>query len=155
MPNYGSGKPILSSSIDRLLASATMKVLRADLIDIPVHAWPRMQGIVRVFVAENVGPLLLRYIKLHEYAHVVAGELEEPERARFTEPLPEQEPVADLFALLGIMDEAETDQGALYVEHRIRELVPLDDLGWQRFRIPWLAPEVCAVRALLKERDDA
>jgi hypothetical protein len=155
VPSYGSGRAIQSRAIDKLLTASGMKVLRADLADIPVDVWPRFQGVVRIFIDNQVGPQLLRYIKLHEVAHALAGEAEEPERFRFTGPLPESEPVADLFALLGVLDEAETDQGAAFVEERVRELVPLDDVGWQRFRIPWLAPEVCVVRQLLKEETDA
>lgn len=155
LSGYGRGKPVTSLEIDRLLKAFHMRVLRADLVDIPAATWPQIGGITKVFIDQAVGPELARYIKLHELGHRIAGDVDEPTSFAFTGPLPEAEPIADLFALLGVLDEAETEQGALYVERRIHELVPLDDRGWQQFRIPWLAPEVCAVRAILTEADDA
>lgn len=144
-----------SAEIDRLLAAFSVRVLRADLLDIPAMAWPEIQGVTKVFVDRGLGPSLVRFIKLHELGHRIAGDTSEPIIFAFTGPLPEAEPVADIFALLGVLDEAETEQGAVYVEQRIREIVPLDDIGWQRFRVPWLAPEVCIMRKILKGETDA
>ncbi len=115
-----------------------MKVLRADQ-GIPADTWPPIDGVVHIFVDHSVGPQLLRYIQLHEVGHYLAGDLEEPTRFNFDGPLPEAEEVADLFALRGVLDAAELEQGASYIEGRIRELVPLEDRGWQTHRIPRLA----------------
>lgn len=144
-----------SRHIERLLRAFGMIVLRADMVDIPAATWPETNGVTKVFLDAGVGPGLARYIKLHELGHRIAGDTSEPIYFVFNGPLPEAEPVADLFALLGVLDEVDTDQGPEWTEARIRELVPLDDRGWQQFRIPWLAPEVCVVRALLKEAIDA
>jgi len=82
---------------------------------------------------------------------VATGDADEPTELQFTGPLPEAEEVADLFALLGILDETDTDHGPEWVEHRIRELVPLDDRGWQVHRIPRLSVKVCRMRQLVKD----
>ena len=151
--DYGRAGSVSSRQIERLLRAHTMKVLRADMVDVPAVAWPEIRGVVHVFLDESVGPALARYIKLHELGHRIAGDVSEPIIFQFTGPLPEAEPVADLFALLGILDEAVTDQGPEWTEATIREAVPLQDRGWQLHRIPWLAPEVCRVREMLKEQE--
>lgn len=142
VPGYGTGRPASSRELDRLLAAGGLKVLRADLRDVPVDVWPRTHGVIRIFVDHSVGPAVLRYVKLHEAGHWLAGDAEEPIAFAFDGPLPEAEPVADLFALLGLLDRAEIEQGPEYVDGRLRELVPLDDRGWQVHRIPWLAREL-------------
>ena len=138
VPEYGAGRPVTSAEIDRMLRLHSMEVLRAP-IGVPADVWPPLQGVVYVFVDDAVGPALLRYIKLHELGHRLAGDLEEPTMFVFDGPLPEAEEVADLFALLGVLDSAVLEQGAEFIEDRIRELVPLDDRGWQTYRIPRLA----------------
>lgn len=127
-----------------------MEVLRAN-ISIPADVWPPINGVVHLFVSRDVGPQLLRYIKLHEIGHRLAGDLEEPTMFVFDGPLPEAEEVADLFAVVGILDRAEIGQGPEYVESRIRELVPLDNYGWQTYRIPRLAGRVCELVGWLEE----
>jgi hypothetical protein len=150
VPGFGEGRAVSARQIDRLLRAHSMRVLRSDLADLPAVAWPEIRGVVKVFIDLGVGPAVARYVKLHELGHRIAGDVSEPTIFRFTGPLPEAEPVADIFALLGLLDEADTDQGPEWTERRIRDLVPLDDRGWQQHRVPWLAPEVCRTREMLR-----
>lgn len=150
LPAYGSGRPATSAEIDHLLAVCSMEVVRAD-ISVPADVWPPIDGVINVFVALHIGPAELRYIKLHEIGHRLAGDLEEPTLFVFDGPLPESEEVADLFALVGILDSAEIDQGPDYVEERIRELVPFDNYGWQTYRVPRLARKLVRVKELVQE----
>ena len=144
VPTYGTGRPATSYQIDRLLEACSMELVRAN-ISVPADVWPEIDGVAYLFVGPHVGPAELRYIKLHEIGHRLAGDLEEPTIFVFDGPLPESEEVADLFALLGILDAAELEQGPEYVEARIRELVPLDNYGWQTYRVPRLAGKVCTL----------
>lgn len=80
---------------------------------------------------------------LHEVGHVLMGDIEEPTYLTFTGPLPESEDLADLFSLVALLDRAEIDHGPEFVEARIREIVPLENYGWQTYRIPRLAGRVC------------
>jgi len=114
-------------------------------MDAPAVLLPPWRGLYRLIMAPWVSPLLARHVTLHEVAHVIGGDIEEPTIFVFDGPLPEAEEVADLFALLGILDAAELEQGPEYVEARIRELVPLDNYGWQTYRVPRLAGKVCGL----------
>ena len=86
--------------------------------------------------------------------YLFAGDLEEPTMFVFDGPLPESEEVADLFALLGILDPAELEQGPVYVEDRIRQLVPLENYGWATYRVPRLATKVVVLWQLMTRRID-
>lgn len=153
VPSYAESHPVRAAEVDVLLRACSMKVLRAD-IQIPADTWPPLDGVVHVFVDHGVGPLLLRYIKLHEIGHQFAGDLDEPTMFVFDGPLPEAEEVADLFALLGVLDAAEVEHGPEFVETRIRELVPLDNYGWQTFRVPRLAGKLVVLRQMMKRGID-
>lgn len=155
VPNYGRGRAVSREDARRLADLFRVQVMRADLRDVPAVLTPPILGRHRLFLDERVGPDVAHFILLHETAHVATGDADEPTLLQFTGPLPEAEEVADLFALLGLLDEIDTDQGAAWVEDRIRQLVPLDDRGWQVHRIPRLAPRVCRMRELVKEWLDA
>lgn len=96
-------------------------------------------------MARWVSPQLARHVTLHEVGHILAGDIDEPTILSFDGPMPEGEDVADLFSLLALLDAAELGQGPEYLEQRIRELVPLDNYGWQTYRVPRLAGKVVAL----------
>jgi len=48
-----------------------------------------------------------------------------------------------------MLDEVHLGQGEEWVESKIREMVPLEDRGWQDYRIRDLAPRVIRMRALI------
>lgn len=154
VPSYARGRPAARSDVAALLRFFKVSVLRADLVDIPAILTPPIHGQHRLVLDYAVGPTLALFIELHEVGHVAAGDADEPTVLRFTGPLPEAEEVADLFALCGILDDADCEQGAGWVEQRIRELVPLDDRGWQVHRIPRLAGKVVRMKELVREWED-
>lgn len=151
VPHYGRGQSVSRADVSLLSSFFKVQVMRASLRDVPAVLTPPIRGRHRLFLDESVGPDVALFIELHETGHVATGDADEPTVLQFTGPLPEAEEVADLFALLGILDEADTDQGPVWIEHRIRELVPLDDRGWQVHRIPRLATKVCRMRQLVKD----
>jgi hypothetical protein len=151
VPSYGRGRAVTRAEAAALMRLFNVDVLRGDLVDVPALLTPPVHGRFRLILDHRVGPDVARFIELHEVGHVATGDADEPTVLQFTGPLPEAEEVADLFALLGVLDELDTDQGPAWVEQRIRELVPLDDRGWQVHRIPRLAAKVCRMRNLAKE----
>ena len=150
VPGYGSGRTT-AADVRQLLAAFNVDVIRAE-IDTPAILTPPVRGIYRLVLSDTVNREVARHIQLHEVGHVVCGDASEPIFLKFTGPLPEAEEVADLFALVGVIDAAEAEQGAEYVEQLIRQRVPLDDRGWQKYRIPDLAPKVVRMRTLIEER---
>jgi hypothetical protein len=151
IPGYGTGAAIRWADVERVLEFNGVRVHRSNL-DTPAFLTPRFGGYHRLYIADWLPRSVVRYIELHECGHVLAGDADEPMVLQFTGPLPEAEEVADLFALSGIIDSAEAGQGSNYVEQVIRERVPLDDYGWQKYRIPELAPKVVRMRQLIEER---
>lgn len=150
VPEYGQGR-VSAADVRQLLAAFNVDVIRAS-IDTPAILTPPVANVYRLIVADWVGPAVARHIELHELGHVLCGDAQEPTFLKFTGPLPEAEEVADLFALSGIIDAAEAEQGSEYVEALIRQRVPLEDRGWQTYRIPDLAPKVVRMRTLIEER---
>lgn len=79
----------------------------------------------------------------------IAGDADEPTVLHFQGPIPEAEEVADLTALAACIDDVDAAHGVEWVEGRIREVCPLNDAGWQNYRIPALAPRVIRIRSLM------
>lgn len=152
VPDYGS-RVVNDSDIERLLGVFNIRVTSTEL-SVPAIIFPPVAGFYRLVLMNGLPRTVRRYIKLHETAHVLAGEAEEPIYMLFTGPLPDCEDVADCFALLGIVDEIHDRQGDGWLEQKIRELVPLDDRGWQVHRIPRLAKRLPRVREMVRERLD-
>lgn len=151
MPSYATGGRVRYSDIQRVLEFSRVKVRRLN-ISTPAYLTPPFNGWHRLFIASWLPRAVVEYIELHECGHCLAGDADEPITLQFAGPLPEAEEVADLFALSGIIDAAEAAQGADFVDQLIRERVPLEDYGWQKYRIPELAPKVVRMRALIEER---
>lgn len=151
IPGYATGARVRWADVEKVLAFSRVKVHRENL-ETPAFLTPRLGGWHRLYIASWLPRSVVEYIELHECGHVLAGDADEPLVLQFTGPLPEAEEVADLFALCGIIDAAEAGQGSDYVEHLIRQRVPLEDRGWQQYRIPDLAPKVVRMRKLIEER---
>lgn len=151
IPEYATGRRVRYADIERVLAFNRVKVHR-DNFEAPAFLTPKWEGYHRLYIASWLPRAVVEYIELHECGHVLAGDADEPTVLQFTGPLPEAEEVADLFALSGIIGAAEAEQGSEYVEALIRERVPLEDYGWQKYRIPELAPKVVRMRTLIEER---
>ena len=111
---------------------------------------PPWNGAYQLIMAPWVSPLVARHVTLHEIGHVLMGDIEEPTVLQFEGPLPEAEDAADLFSLVALLDSEEIAQGPEFVETRIRELVPLDDRGWQVHRIPRLAGKLAGLRRAME-----
>lgn len=150
VPNYGRGVTPTGLEIDQLLAFGHIKLHRAN-IDSPAILTPPFGGWRRLIIAQWLPRAAAKYIELHECGHSLAGDADEPTFLQFQGPLPEAEEVADLFALAGIMTEADCSQGAGYAEQRILELVPLEDRGWRWHRVPRLAPMAVRMRSLMED----
>lgn len=151
IPAYATGGRVRYREIERVLEFNHVRVHR-DNFETPAFLTPKWEGFHRLYIASWLPRSVVEYIELHECGHVLAGDADEPTVLQFTGPLPEAEEVADLFALSGIIDAAEAEQGSEYVEALIRQRVPLDDRGWQKYRIPDLAPKVVRMRTLIEER---
>lgn len=151
VPGYGRGRPISRSRIRRLARFARVTVDRSLLeMTVPAVLLPPLDGRHRLILSPTAGPDVSSYIVLHEVGHVLSGDAEELTFLRCAGPLPEAEYVADLFALLGVIDGAHCRHGPGWVEARIRARVPLPDAEWQRDRVPRLARKLCRLRALMR-----
>lgn len=146
--DYGT-RPVKAGDVSRLATVFNMEFGSAD-ISIPVILFPPVDGKYQVIFQDGLAEPIRRYATLHELAHVLRGDVEEPTRQVFDGPLPEGEDVCDLFALLGIVDPAHDGEGADWIEEQIRLLVPLDDKGWQVHRIPRLAKKLPRVRDMVR-----
>lgn len=130
----------------RLLADAVQLVVHrsSEEMDSPAVLLPPWLGRHRLIMAPWVSPLVARHVTLHEIGHVLMGDIDEPTILAYEGPLPEAEEAADLFSLAALLDAHELEQGPEFIETRIRELVPLDNYGWQTYRVPRLAGKVVA-----------
>lgn len=152
LPGYARGKPITQREVDRLAAFNNLQVDRAVMeMDSPAVLMPPIAGRHRLILAPHVGMEVAQYITLHEIGHIMTGDADELTILHFTGPLPEAEDVVDAFALCGVMDDLDCQFGEGWAERRIREIVPLDDRGWQVHRIPRLARKVIRMKQLVKE----
>lgn len=151
VPAYGNGKGLTRAEISHAADVFQLSVHRSPDLVVPAVLTPPLGGRYRLILRSGLGPKVENYIRLHELAHIVAGDAEEATILRFDGPLPEAEVVADLVALMGLLDDADCAAGAEWVESRIRRLVPLDDRGWQLYRCADLAPKAVRMRALLRE----
>lgn len=150
VPGYAV-RPVRSAEVRDLARAFNLDVFRVAT-DIAAVLLPPIGGLYRLAIQEGLGPDVVRHITLHELGHILCGDAIEPTILHFTGPLPEAEEVADLFSLAALIDDAECGQGAGYVESLIRRRVPLDNYGWQKYRIPELAPKVVRMRKLIEER---
>lgn len=148
--DYGA-RPVLDREIEHLLEVFNVGYAVGDMEGLPAMLLPPIAGEYRIAIDRGVPRIARRYILLHELGHVLAGEADEPMKMIFTGPLPESEDVCDLFALLGIVPTADIEEGGEWLESRIRELVPLDDRGWQVHRIPRLAGKLPRVREMVAD----
>lgn len=147
---YGS-RPLQESEFSKLLSVFNLVTCLEDLERIPAILFPPIAGKYRAVLDHGLPADVRRYVTLHELGHVLAGEADEPMRMVHTGPLPESEDVCDLFALLGIIPTADIEEGGEWLESRIRQLVPLDNYGWQKYRIPRLAKRLPRVREMVKD----
>jgi len=147
---YGRGASLHRREVDRLADACRLEVHTSVLdMDAPAVLLPPLAGRFRLVLAPGLGPALRRYITLHEIGHVLAGDAEEITLLRSRDPLPEAEDVADLFALLGVLEDRDFLGGPDAVDAAIRRRVPLEDRGWQMHRVPRLARKVWRLRSRL------
>ena len=154
VPSYGRGEGITPAEVQRLRDVFNLIVQPAD-IGVPILTSPPVAGTHYSFVRPDLPRAIVDYLSLHEVSHILAGEATELTWVTFNGPLPEMEDRCDVFALTGLLDEADVRLGAEHVEGAIRELVPLEVPGWQTKRIPRLAPQVVRMRSLIDEWLDA
>lgn len=152
--HYGA-EPVADGDIKRLLGVFNAEVHLVTETTLPALLFPPIFGKYRLAIHSAVPVSARRFLVLHEIGHILGGEAEEPTRLIHTDPLPESELVCDLFALLGIIDPVHEQEGPEWLEHQIRQAVPLDDKGWQVHRIPRLARKLSAVRQLVYDRLDS
>lgn len=147
--DYGT-RPVNDYELRQIAGVFHLECSHADL-SVPAILFPPIGGRYRLVLQRGLPLAVRRYIQLHELGHVLAGEASEPMQFRFTGPLPESEDVCDLFALLGIVPTVDIEEGGEWLEGRIRELVPLEDRGWQRYRVQRLAKRLPRVREKVGE----
>lgn len=160
VPRYGWGGAITSAEVHKVAAVFNLDVFRADpdvygvgisapaMLTAPFGDPPQHQLALR----HDLPRAVENWIILHECAHVIRGDVAEPTIMQFTGTYPEWEYSCDVFAAAGLMDAVHMEEGAEWVEAKLRELVPIDDYAWQKYRIPELAPKVVRMRTLIEER---
>jgi hypothetical protein len=146
--DYGT-RPVREDEV-RHLANVFNVEFGSAPLSVPAILLPPVEGCYQVIVQDGLHRQLRPYVFLHELGHILAGEAEEPLTMVFEGPLPENEDVCDLFALLGIVDEVHILEGGDWLVQKIRELVPLEDRGWQVHRIPRLAKKLPRVREMVR-----
>ncbi len=152
VPGYGSGAPITTGDVRRLVAAVGLEVDRAVLeMDSPAMLLPPIFGHQQLILAPHLHPAAVKHITLHEVGHVLMGDSEELTFMTWEGPLPPCEDWADLFSLVALLDELEMAEDAEALEQRILELVPLDVRGWASSRVPRLAGKVGRLKTLLLE----
>jgi hypothetical protein len=147
--DYGV-RPLSSDDIGRLLEVFNTTFAIGDLEGLPAILFPPIAGRFRIALDSTTPLLVRRYLLLHELGHVLSGEADEPILMIHDGPLPDSEDVCDLFALLGIIDPFHDEHGTEWVDREIRNLVPLDDYGFQTYRIPRLARKLPRVREMVR-----
>lgn len=153
VPDYGR-RVVRDRDIQKVAQVYNLSVHRVDELAAPALLYPPIAGCYRLAVDSAEPFEVRRYVTLHEVGHIVRGEAEEAMRLLFFGSLPETEDVCDLFALLGVIDPIHDGEGCDWLELKIREAVPLDDYGWQKYRIPRLAKRLAAVRKSVLDRLD-
>lgn len=148
VPLYGA-RPATDEEIGLLLSGFNVKLTRPPMDDVAILS-PPFRGFYRLSIQDGLHRDIVRYVKLHEVTHVVSADIEEPTYMRHDGPLPMSEDAADLTALLGIIPTADIEEGGEWLEDKIRQLVPLEDYGWQKYRIPRLAKKLPRVREMVK-----
>lgn len=152
VPEYGAGSPIATGDVRRLAGAVQLQIHRArGPMDIPAVLLPPISGRYRLVIDVHLRPEVVRHITLHEIGHILSGDIDEPTFLTWTGPMPEAEDVADLFALIAQLDEAEVSDDPAAIETRILELVPLEVPGWAGRRVPRLAGKIGALKILLRE----
>lgn len=147
--DYGV-RSVSETEIGALLEVFNATVAVGDMEGFPAILYPPILGKYRIAIDSGLPRRVRTYITLHELGHILAGEADEPVQMLFDGPLPESEDVCDLFALLGIVDPFHDEQGPDWLEQQIRNLVPLEDVGWQKYRIPRLAKKLPRARHLVR-----
>lgn len=150
IPDYGTGRRPKGQEIDRLLAYSRIETIRTQQRT-PAVLTPPFDGTRILFLSRVLPYQAAIYIELHECGHAIAGDADEPTILHFQGPIPEAEDVADLFALSAIISDADCEMGAEHVERRIRELAPIQDRGWEQYRVAALTPRIMRLRSLIKE----
>jgi hypothetical protein len=151
IPDYARGAHrVTRAEVGELCAYNRIRIHRVAMRT-PAILTPPFGGAHRLFLATWLHTGAELYVQLHENGHVICGDADEPTVLHFDGPLPEAEEVADLFALSGIVTASECAEGPAYVEQRIRELAPLEDRGWQVYRVPALAPKLIRMKRLIDE----
>lgn len=151
IPDYGTGRRPLGVEIDLLLEFGRIRIRRVHMEDLAYLTHPLHDGYRRLYMTRYLPYEAAIYIELHECGHSLAGDADEPTILHFQGPLPEAEEVADLFALSAILADQDCAHGPEWAESRIRQLVPLEDRGWQTYRVPQLAPKIIHLRHLIRE----
>lgn len=149
LPLYGT-HPLRDDEVRHLAAFCRLEVVRTELT-VPAILGPPFGGMYMCFVNVGLPPPVFRYVLLHECGHIMSGDIEDPTTMIHTDPLPESEDICDLFALLGIVPTVDIEESGDWLEKRIRRLVPLEDYGWQKYRIPRLAKKLPRVREMVKD----
>lgn len=154
VPGYGSGAFLTTGDVRRLVDAVQIEIDRAvEPMDSPAMLLPPIFGRWQLILKPELHPSVVRHITLHEVAHVIMGDIDEPTFMTWAGPLPPSEDWADLFSLIALLHPDEIDDDEL--EQRIVELVPLDVPGWAGRRVPRLAGKLPRLKQLLTERADA
>lgn len=152
VPFYGEGRPLTTAEVRHVARVFNVETVQAPIetpaiLTCPLGDPPRYRLVLR----RDLSHAVETHITLHECAHVLRGDVQEPTVMMFTGSYPEWEHACDLFALLGLLDEAVLGQGSDYLAGVIRRHVPLDDYGWRTYRVPELARRLPRMQQVVKE----
>lgn len=139
VPTYAIGSPASNSEIAMLCEAFRVSVRELEGLDVSAfllppdeHGWYGM----RIRAGMNRGTR--RFFILHDLAHVIAGEADEPTWEDYDDPYPHFERRADIFAMMGILHARDRNAPADWIEQRIWQEVPSDARSW-KYRVPEIA----------------
>jgi hypothetical protein len=107
------------------------------VVDMPAAAFapPPWFGHHQLFLSERVPMAARTFIILHELAHIVAGDAEEPTAVIMDDRrYPAEDQVADVVAGIGITTPADRALPTEGLTDLLRTLVPIESRAWQLYR---------------------
>ena len=157
MPTYAREKPITENDVRDIVAWADLAVTVEPEQQATAILWWQLPDFARgrevpyLVLGGHIRGSTKLYIQLHEVHHVRRGDTDERTTLVHTCALPQCEPAADMFAMMGLLDRYDFEQGAEWLESRLWEIAPLNDKGWREHRRTDLAPRLVRMRKLVDE----
>lgn len=156
VPHYAEGA-ISMVDTDALLAAFEVNHIPMCMADkcrgcdcVPAILTARICGQFQLIACQRHPRSSRQFVKLHELAHVIMGDVDEPTVIQFTGPVPWTEYVCDMFAAVGTTTPDERDLPAVDMEALFHERYAIPHESWHSHRVPELARNIEAARALAR-----